>query len=447
MIVHLGVIMIAVALAASNSYTQSADAPAARSARRVDWEGHTFELVTDHAGAVDDRASVVRANVLLDGDKIYGPAITTYLRLGIDDRHAERARPGSPTTSTSRSPGGRGAGAGRREVHARGVPQADDALALDRRRGDGGRHGARRVPRADVADGRSIPCRRRCRSPPSPSRRSLVRSRRSASDAEDRDQGGWARRAPRVAPFVAVGCRRRARLALFVVLAGRRRRRQRDRPTSPLIGNVGARRDGRARRRHAVRPLAAQGQLGGAQLLHVQLRAVPPGAPRAGRVRRPAGRRSAHDGAELYTVAVGGEPQDVVEEFFADEGGDWPVIFDDDGRFSVAVRRLDGARDVDHRPRRCRRGPRDHREVTADFLSSQIQQLREGTVSTREPARQALAGLGRARARRRRPARRRRRPATPARRPRTIGSTASPAASPARSATARACTSRATTPR
>lgn len=83
------------------------------------------------------------------------------------------------------------------------------------------------------------------------------------------------------------------------------------------------------------------------------------------------------DGAELYTVAVGGEPQAVVEEFFADEGGDWPVIFDDDGRFSVAfgVSKVPETWIID--PEGVVRG-RVITEVTADFLSSQIQLLREG---------------------------------------------------------------------
>ena len=82
MIVHLGVIMIAVALAASNSYTHSATITLQVGEARA-WGGHTFELVRI-TQEVDDRASVVRADVLLDGDKIYAPAITKYLRLGTD---------------------------------------------------------------------------------------------------------------------------------------------------------------------------------------------------------------------------------------------------------------------------------------------------------------------------------------------------------------------------
>ena len=84
------------------------------------------------------------------------------------------------------------------------------------------------------------------------------------------------------------------------------------------------------------------------------------------------------NGAELYTIAIGGEPHDVVSAFFADEGGDWPVVFDDDGRFSVAfgVSKVPETWIID--PDGVVRG-RVISEVTADFLSSQIQLMREGT--------------------------------------------------------------------
>jgi cytochrome c biogenesis protein CcmG, thiol:disulfide interchange protein DsbE len=82
------------------------------------------------------------------------------------------------------------------------------------------------------------------------------------------------------------------------------------------------------------------------------------------------------NGAELYTIAVGGESQDVVADFFAAEGGDWPVVFDDDGRFSVAfgVSKVPETWIID--PDGVVRG-RVISAVTADFLSSQIQLLRE----------------------------------------------------------------------
>ena len=84
------------------------------------------------------------------------------------------------------------------------------------------------------------------------------------------------------------------------------------------------------------------------------------------------------DGAELYTIAVGNEPHDVVEEFFADKGGDWPLVFDDDGRFSVAfgVSKVPETWIID--PNGVVRD-RVISEVTAEFLSSRIQLLRELT--------------------------------------------------------------------
>ena len=82
MVVHLGVIMIAVGLAASNSYTHSAAIPLTLGVEQS-WAGHTFELV-GITETVDDRASVVAAQVLLDDTQVYEPAITKYVRLGQD---------------------------------------------------------------------------------------------------------------------------------------------------------------------------------------------------------------------------------------------------------------------------------------------------------------------------------------------------------------------------
>jgi cytochrome c-type biogenesis protein CcmF len=82
MVVHIGVILIAVALAASNSYTHSATIPL-QVGTVQEWGGHTFELVRV-TETVDDRASVVRAEVRLDGGRVYEPAITKYLNIGTD---------------------------------------------------------------------------------------------------------------------------------------------------------------------------------------------------------------------------------------------------------------------------------------------------------------------------------------------------------------------------
>ena len=55
-------------------------------------------------------------------------------------------------------------------------------------------------------------------------------------------------------------------------------------------------------------------------------------------LRRSSTTRSAslgNDGAELVTV-VFRDDRDGVAEFFADEGGDWPVVYDDDGSIATA---------------------------------------------------------------------------------------------------------------
>jgi len=82
MVVHIGVIIIAVALAASNSFTHSATLELEQG-EVVEWGGHTFELVSVDE-RTNDRESRIAANVILDGDKTYRPAVTTYLNLGAD---------------------------------------------------------------------------------------------------------------------------------------------------------------------------------------------------------------------------------------------------------------------------------------------------------------------------------------------------------------------------
>jgi len=82
MVVHIGVIMIAVALAASNSFTHSATLEVEQGVV-TEWGGHTFELgsvTTDINDAGSERS--LKANVLLDGDQVYSPALTTYLNIG-----------------------------------------------------------------------------------------------------------------------------------------------------------------------------------------------------------------------------------------------------------------------------------------------------------------------------------------------------------------------------
>ncbi|MEJ7800217.1 MAG: heme lyase CcmF/NrfE family subunit [Ilumatobacter sp.] len=80
MVVHLGVILVAVALVTSNAYTSSTELRL-QTGEPVEWNGHTFELV-DIVAERDARTDVARANVRLDGGRILGPAITTFLQMG-----------------------------------------------------------------------------------------------------------------------------------------------------------------------------------------------------------------------------------------------------------------------------------------------------------------------------------------------------------------------------
>ena len=84
MVVHLGVIMVAVALASSNSFTHSANLSLEQGVV-TQWGGHTFELESV-SERINDSGSerAVRANVLLDGEQVYSPAITTYRAIGRD---------------------------------------------------------------------------------------------------------------------------------------------------------------------------------------------------------------------------------------------------------------------------------------------------------------------------------------------------------------------------
>ncbi len=80
MIVHLGVILLAVALVASNAYTRSTEL-ALTVGEPVEWDGHTFELL-EVTNIQTDRTDVARVNVLIDGRHEKGPAITTFLQMG-----------------------------------------------------------------------------------------------------------------------------------------------------------------------------------------------------------------------------------------------------------------------------------------------------------------------------------------------------------------------------
>ncbi|NBR99985.1 MAG: heme lyase CcmF/NrfE family subunit, partial [Actinobacteria bacterium] len=82
MIVHLGVILIAVALGASNSYSKSQELSLVAGVPAT-FAGHSFEL-TDVIEVRDDRSVSVKARVIVDGVKTYEPAITKYTRIGMN---------------------------------------------------------------------------------------------------------------------------------------------------------------------------------------------------------------------------------------------------------------------------------------------------------------------------------------------------------------------------
>jgi cytochrome c-type biogenesis protein CcmF len=82
MIVHLGVILISVALSASNSYTKSQDLRL-ETGVPASFEGHTFELI-GFKEETDARSSAVKALVSIDGGQAYAPAVTKFTNMGMN---------------------------------------------------------------------------------------------------------------------------------------------------------------------------------------------------------------------------------------------------------------------------------------------------------------------------------------------------------------------------
>lgn len=82
MVVHLGVIVIAVALAASGAYTRSQEFVMSKGAT-VAFSGHTFTfegLVLDE----DPVKASLKALVRIDGEQVYEPSRSKYLKQGMD---------------------------------------------------------------------------------------------------------------------------------------------------------------------------------------------------------------------------------------------------------------------------------------------------------------------------------------------------------------------------
>jgi len=82
------------------------------------------------------------------------------------------------------------------------------------------------------------------------------------------------------------------------------------------------------------------------------------------------------DGAELYTIGFSDDSADSVIKFFADNGGDWPIIMDPRGEIGVAFA-------VNKVPETWIISPsgvvvfRTIAKINADQLSAQLQQFRE----------------------------------------------------------------------
>jgi len=82
MVVHIGVIIVAVALVASTTYTHSSKLVLEIGSPRS-YSGHTFELM-EVQRFESDRSNGVRAQVKVDGDRSYAPAITTFTNFGMN---------------------------------------------------------------------------------------------------------------------------------------------------------------------------------------------------------------------------------------------------------------------------------------------------------------------------------------------------------------------------
>ncbi len=82
MIVHVGVILIAVALSASNAYTRSQELKLEQG-KPAKFGGHSFELI-GFRDVKDDRSTGVKALVSIDGGSPYAPAITKFTNMGMN---------------------------------------------------------------------------------------------------------------------------------------------------------------------------------------------------------------------------------------------------------------------------------------------------------------------------------------------------------------------------
>ena len=82
MVVHIGVIIIAVAFTASNSYTRTQEF-VMNEGETVTFSGHTFTFEGLFLESNDVKTSV-KAAVRIDGDQVYSPSRSKYIKQGMD---------------------------------------------------------------------------------------------------------------------------------------------------------------------------------------------------------------------------------------------------------------------------------------------------------------------------------------------------------------------------
>ena len=82
MVVHIGIILLAVGLVSSNAYVRAGEFTMERG-ETVEFAGHTFTLV-DLYEFSDDRSVGIKADIAIDGGQAYAPAITKFTAFGMD---------------------------------------------------------------------------------------------------------------------------------------------------------------------------------------------------------------------------------------------------------------------------------------------------------------------------------------------------------------------------
>jgi cytochrome c-type biogenesis protein CcmF len=76
MVVHIGVVLIAVAFAASHSFAHQTQL-SLKQGQTASFDGHTFTFLDERNVATATHTALV-ADVRVDGKKVYGPAISDY---------------------------------------------------------------------------------------------------------------------------------------------------------------------------------------------------------------------------------------------------------------------------------------------------------------------------------------------------------------------------------